>query len=334
MKRLSIKDIALKADVSITTVSFILNGKAEEKAISAPVIEKVKKIIKESGYKPNQTARSLRTGSTKIIGLIVEDISNPFFASIARLIEDKAYKKGYKIIYSSTENNTEKAKDLIDMLRNRNVDAYIIAPTLGIEEDVRQVQKDKKPIIFFDRSLPGLETPYVGADHLDASYKAVKSFIQKNKKHIAFVTIDLQVQQIEERLIGYKNALDDYEITFNEQLVLKIPFNQAEHKTINQIKSLLASEDIDAILFSTNYLALSGLTAIKELNKKIDEDFLVIAYDDRDIFKLHTPQISAIEQPLEGIAENIIKLILRELEAKPSLPNQQVILPTTLILRQ
>lgn len=333
MKRLSIKDIAQKANVSITTVSFILNGKAEEKAISLPVIEKVKKIIKESGYKPNQTARSLRTGNTKIIGLIVEDISNPFFANIARLIEDKAYKKGYKIIYSSTENNAEKAKDLIDMLRNRNVDAYIIAPTLGIEEDIRQVQKDKKPIIFFDRSLPGLETPYVGADHLEASYKAAESFIKKGKKNLAFITVDLKVQQIEERLIGYKKAILDYDLQYQEKLILKIPFNQAEQSTVSQIKSLLATREVDAILFSTNYLALSGLMAIKELNKKINEDFLVIAYDDRDIFKLHTPQISAIEQPLEAIAENIIKLVLNGLADKSKSADQQVVLPTNLILR-
>ena len=113
MKPASIKDIASKANVSITTVSFILNGKAEKMRISKAVIERVQAVIKEFEFKPNQIARSLRTGNTKTIGLIVEDISNPFFASIARKIEDKAYKKGYKISYSSTENDVAKAKDLI-----------------------------------------------------------------------------------------------------------------------------------------------------------------------------------------------------------------------------
>lgn len=333
MKRLSIRDIATKANVSITTVSFIINGKAEEKSISAPVIEKVQKIIAESGYKPNQTARSLRTGSTNILGLIVEDISNPFFAAIARLIEDKAYKKGYKIIYSSTENNIEKTKELINMLRTRDVDAYIIAPTVGIEEDIRQVQKDKKPIIFFDRSLPTLDIPYVGANHLDSSYSAAKTFIDKGKRRLAFVTIDLPVRQIEERFIGFKNALLDHGLQCDDNLVLKIPFNQPEAETISQIKNLLTTEKIDAILFATNYLALSGLMAIKELGKNIDNDFMIIAYDDRDIFKLHTPPISAIEQPLEAIAENIINLVLAALDGKGKKPNQQIILPTKLILR-
>lgn len=333
MKRLSIKDIAALANVSITTVSFILNGKAKEKAISTAMIEKVEKIIKESGYKPNQVARSLRTGNTKIIGLIVENIANPFFANIAYLIENKAYQKGYKIFYSSTENNIEKTKDLIEMLRSRNVDAYIIVPTPGIEEEIKKLQEEKKPIIFFDRNLPGLEIPYVGADHLEASYTAVESFIGKNKKHIAFVSIDLQVQQIEERFLGYKKAIEDHGLEYNDKLVLRIPFNQPEEETVAQIKSLLASEKIDAILFATNYLALSGLTAVKELNKVINEDLFIIAYDDRDIFKLHSPQISAIEQPLEAIAENVTKLILKELSSKSISNDHQVILPTKLILR-
>lgn len=333
MKRLSIKDIALQANVSITTVSFILNGKAQEKAISAAVIEKVEKIIKDSGYKPNQVARSLRTGNTKIIALIVEDISNSFFANIARLIEDKAYKKGYKIIYSSTENDDEKATDLIEMFRSRNVDAYIISPTSGMAKDVMNLLKDNKPVIFFDRRLPDLKIPFVGADHVTASFQAVESFIKRGKKHIAFVTIDLNVEQIVQRFEGYKKAIDEHNLTYEEQLVLKIPFNQAVPETISQIKKLFTENDIDAVLFSTNYLAISGLTAIREIDKTINEDFLVVAYDDGDIFKLHTPQISAIEQPQEGIAENVISLILDELSSKSEDNDKQVVLPAKLILR-
>lgn len=333
MKRLSIKDIARQANVSITTVSFILNGKAREKAISTIVIEKVEKIIKESGYKPNEVARSLRTGNTKIIALIVEDISNPFFANIARLIEGKAYQKGYKIIYTSTENDANKAKELIGMFRNRNVDAYIISPMPGISDDIAKLLKDNKPILFFDRNLPDLEIPFVGTNHIKASYQAVESFIKRGKKNIAFVTINLDIQQITDRFAGYKKAIEDYGLPYQEYFVLKVPFSQPSSETIIQIKKLLNIETIDAVLFSTNYLAISGLIAIKEMNKVINEDFLVIAYDDRDVFKLHTPPISAIEQPLEAIAENIINLILNELSSKSEANDRQVILPAKLILR-
>ncbi|MFI5452160.1 LacI family DNA-binding transcriptional regulator [Pedobacter sp. UC225_61] len=334
MKALSIKDIALKANVSITTVSFIINGKAKEKSISDAVIKKVQQIIIDSGYKPNQIARSLRTGNSNIIGLIIEDISNSFFSRIARLIEDKAYKKGYKIIYSSTENNVEKAQELINLFKSRKVDAYIISPIKGIEEDIQLLLNEHKPVILFDRNLPELNTNYVGANHFVASYQGVESFIKQGKKSIALVTIDIDVQQIIERYEGYKKALIDYAIPVDEELVLKIPFNQPEVDTIKQIKQLFKAKKIDAVLFATNYLAISGLKVLKQINKKIDDQFAVIGYDDHEAFELHTPSVSTIQQPLEEIAETIIKLILNQLSSKTKLPDQQIIIPAKLILRK
>ncbi|RZL53444.1 MAG: LacI family transcriptional regulator [Pedobacter sp.] len=333
MKTLSIKDIAVKAGVSITTVSFIINGKAKEKSISEAVIKKVEEIIKESGYKPNQIARSLRTGNSNIIGLIIEDISNSFFSRIARLIEDKAYKKGYKIIYSSTENDVEKAKDLINMFKSRKVDGYIISPTKGIEEDINALLADNKPVILFDRNLSDVETHYVGADHFKASYKSIESFIKDGKRKIALVTTDIDVEQIVERFDGYKQALIDHQITFSDELVLKIHFNQDEKETIEEMKNLFLSKEIDAVLFATNYLAISGLKALKQLNKQIGDDFSVIAYDDHEVFELHTPSISAVQQPLEEIAETVIQLILNQLSSKAKAENQKVIIPAKLIER-
>jgi LacI family transcriptional regulator len=333
MKSLSIKDIAVKANVSITTVSFIINGKAKEKSISEAVIEKVEKIIEESGYKPNQIARSLRTGNSNIIGLIIEDISNSFFSRIARLIEDKAYKRGYKIIYSSTENSIDKAKELINMFKSRKVDAYIISPIKGIEEDIQMLLDDGNPVILFDRNLPAVNTSYVGADHFNASHQSIQSFIDQGKKNIALVTTDINVEQIIERYDGYKKALEDNGIKYDDNLVLKIHFNQEESETIAQIQELFENKKIDAVLFATNYLAISGLKALKQINKKVGDDFGVIAYDDHEAFELHTPRISAVQQPLEEIAETIIKLILSRLSSKGKLPAEEVIIPARLVIR-
>ena len=333
-KALSIKDIAKKANVSITTVSFILNNKAVEKNISAAVIEKVEKIIKEDGYKPNQVARSLRTGNSKIIGLIVEDISNPFFAGIARLIEDKAYKKDYKIFYSSTENDPVKAKGLINLFKSRQVDAYIIAPIAGTEKEIQGLLNEDKPVVLFDRYLPGLDASYVGVDHFKASYEAVAHFIQHKKRHIALVTVDLPIEQITNRQTGYEQAIKDGNLAVRSELVLKIPFNQEKDETVSQLMHFFEEyPEIDATLFATNYLAVSGLIALKKMNKKVGGDFNVIAYDDGEVFKLHTPQISAVEQPLEDIAENIINLIFQQLSAQGQHPAQKVVLSSRLIVR-
>ena len=285
------------------------------------------------GTNLNQTARSLRTGNSFTIGLIVEDISNSFFASIARMIEDKAYAKGYRIIYSSTENNLEKAKELIHLFKSRNLDAYIIAPISGIEKEIEMLLNDNKPVIFFDRNLPSINASYVGVDHYTACYNAIDSFIKEGKTKIAFVTADIKVDQILDRYNGYKAAVDSAAIGFDENLILKMPFGQTETLTISAIEDLLLSHQVDAVFFATNYLAISGLKAIKNIKRKISKDFSVIAYDDHIAFEFHTPQISTVKQPLEEISEAVINLILRELLAKVKPKVQNIVFPAKVILR-
>ncbi|WGQ09663.1 LacI family DNA-binding transcriptional regulator [Pedobacter gandavensis] len=337
MKPPSIKDIAKKAEVSITTVSFILNGKAEKMRISKEVIKRVEGIILELGFKPNQIARSLRTGNTKTIGLIVEDISNPFFSAIARRIEDKAYKKGYKITYSSTENDPAKARDLIEMFKSRKVDAYIIAPVPGIEGDIKQLLEDKIPVVIFDRNLSDLDVNYVVVDNFKGGYSAAEFLIKKGRKNIAFVTVDVDVDQINNRYLGYEQALKDHGIPVNEQTLVRIPFDSTEEDTNERLKALFEENPkIDAVFFSTNYLAVRGLFFLKKIKKPIDDGFMIVAYDDQDVFKIHTPPISVVDQPIEQIAEKIIDIILQELSADRSLPQTErskVILPTKFIER-
>jgi len=330
----SIKDIAKKANVSITTVSFILNGKAVEKNISAAVIKRVEDIIEADGYKPNQVARSLRTGNSHIIGLIVEDIANPFFAGIARMLEDKAYKKGYKILYSSTENIASKTSELINLFKSRQVDAYIIAPAQGAEKDIQGLIDEGKPVVLFDRYLPALDVSYVGIDNFDASHQAAANFIAKGRKHLALVTVDLEIEQIKDREAGFKQAIGESGIKEAQSVILKVPFDNTREETIELLVDLLDKHPkIDAILFATNYLAISGLLAIKQTKKIINKHLSVIAYDDGDIFKLHTPQISALEQPLEEIADRIIKKIFEQLASKTPVDIEKIIIPAKLRLR-
>jgi LacI family transcriptional regulator len=207
VKKLSIVDIASQLNVSKTTISFILNGRAQEKRISEDLVERVLKHVNEVGYKPNSLAKSLRTGKSNTIGLMVEDISNPFFATIARLIEDRAYKNGYKILYCSTDNDTHKTKELIAMFRDRHVDGYIIAPPEGIEEEISSLVKDGMPVVLFDRHLPGINTDYVEIDNLFSTYNATRHLIDQGYKDIAFITFSNQQTQMMSRLQGYKDAV-------------------------------------------------------------------------------------------------------------------------------
>ncbi|TCD19357.1 LacI family transcriptional regulator [Pedobacter psychrodurus] len=143
--------------------------------------------------------------------------------------------------------------------------------------------------------MPDLNTSYVGADHFNASYQSIQRFINQGKKNIALVTTDINVEQIIERYDGYKKALEDNGIKYDGSLVLKIHFNQEERETIAQIKELFGNEKNDAVLLVINYLIISGLKVLKQINKKVGDDFAVIAYNDHEAFELHTPSISAVQ---------------------------------------
>lgn len=331
-KNLSITDIARALNISITTVSFILNGKAEEKRISKAVSDKVLKLVAELNYKPNQLAKSLRTGKTYIIGLIVEDISNTFFSNIARLIEEVAYKKGYRIIYCSTENDIAKTKELISMFRERHVDGYIITPSEGIEKEVGELLKQNLPVVLFDRDLPALAANYVGIDNFGSAYGGVRHLLEQGFERIAFITLDSEQSQMKERLDGYRKAL---QVHNKPAYLCKIPFGEQKEKVVAQMAAFLEeNKEIDAVIFATNYLAISGLEAIKRLGLDIPRQLGVVAFDEHDIFPLYSPSISSITQPVTEIAENLIKILLKNLD-DTTRPHQaeSVVLPTSLIIR-
>jgi LacI family transcriptional regulator len=331
-KKLSIVDIANALNVSKTTISFILNGRAQEKRIGAELVEKVMKYVAEVGYKANSLAKSLRTGKSNTIGLMVEDISNPFFASIARLIEDRAYKNGYKIIYCSTDNDTQKTQDLINMFRDRHVDGYIIAPPEGIEEDIELLIKDGMPVVLFDRHLPNVSTDFIEVDNLFSTYNATRHLIDQGFKDIAFVTFASHQTQMVDRVKGYQDAINGGGL---EATVKEIVFNQDEALIMNPLRDFMkANPQLDAILFGTNHIGTCGLKIMQELGKKAPTDIAVISFDDYDVFELHSPPVTAISQPVEEIADNVISVLLEKLnDSSASTKPQSIILKTDLKIR-
>jgi LacI family transcriptional regulator len=331
-KPLLISDIAKQLNVSITTVSFILNGKAKEKRISADLAERVLKHVKKVNYSPNHLAKSLRTGKTNLIGLIVEDISNPFFANVARLIEENAYKKGFRIIYCSSDNDTEKTTELIKVFRERQVDGYIITPSAGTEKDVQELLRDNLTVVLFDRYFPDLSTNYVVVDNSGSTYNAIQHLVDQGYKDIAFITLKSDQTQMHERLNGYKKAIKEHGL---KSYIKKIPFHPTSHNYIEHITSFLQKEtSVDAVFFATNYLGISGLEAIKNLDKKIPTEIGVISFDDHELFRLYSPSITAVAQPIEEMSEQLIKILLDSVDDQTQVTEEKKItLPASIIIR-
>ncbi len=329
-KKYSISDIARELGISTTTVSFILNGKAKEKRISDGLVKKVQDFVTKIDYKPNFLAKSLRTGRTNIIGLMVEDISNPFFSTIARAIEEKSYQNGYKIIYCSTENDPEKTRELIKMYKEWHVDGYIIVTPKGVENDIKTLKESGKPVVLFDRYLPGVETDSVVVNNEDSAFFATKHLIKQGFKNIAFITTHSPQLQMQDRRSGYKMAMEEDHLATH---IHKLKYKDA--KTAEKIVQFLQKEEnIDAILFATNYLCITGLKAIKQIGAKIPKDIGVASFDDSELFELHSPSITAVAQPVEQIAEKAIGLLLNRLKGENKSDTfKQITLPTSFVIR-
>lgn len=328
------RNIARDLDISIATISFILNGKAKEMRISDKLTQKVLDYVKEKNYNRNALAQSLRTGKSKIIGLIVEDIADAFFSSVARLIEERAYKKGYKIIYCSTEDNPRKTIELINMFKSRNVDGYIITPPKGIENEVALLIEQNQPFVLFDRYFPETPTDYVIIDNLNGAKIAVAHLAEQGFKNIAFVTLDSDQTQMTDRLNGYRQAITDAGL---KEYLLEIKFTSKTEKVAQLISNFLVkNKKVDAILFATNYLALQGFEALNKLELKIPDDIAVIGFDDHAFFKVFNPPITAVSQPMKNLSENLIDILFKKMneEEDATTENLKVVLAPELIIRR
>ncbi|MBX2922514.1 MAG: LacI family DNA-binding transcriptional regulator [Chitinophagaceae bacterium] len=331
-KKVSIRDIARQLDVSATAVSFVLNGKAEEQKISQKLEQRILSHVKKTGYRPNQIAQSLRTGKSMIIGMLVEDISDPFFSSIARIVEDNLYKKGYKIFHSSTDNNTEKAKELLRIFHERQVDGYIIAPAPETETEISELLQESKPVIVFDRFFPGVPTTNVIVDNKEGAYKATRHLVENGFASIALVTLNSEQGQMKDRLKGYNKAIKEAGFV---KRCLKIHYKTAPEEITELVKKFIMEDKTDAILFATNYLAVSGIKAIQELGLHIPHDIGVVGFDDNTNFALFSPSITAVSQPVKAISENVTTLLLGLLSGDGKLNKPQtIILSTDLIIRK
>lgn len=326
-KKILISDIAKDLGISVTTVSFILNGKAKEKRISEGLTQRVLDHVKKVGYKPNELAKSLRTGKTKIIGLVIEDISNPFFGNIARFIEAKAYSRGYRIIYCSTDNDTDRTIELVQMFRDRHVDGYIITPSEGIRETIESLLGSQLPIVLFDRYIPSLATNFVVTDNVKGAYDATAHLAEQGYRRIALVTLYSSQTQMRDRMNGYMRAIDTYKL---QPYVKKVNIGDDESTIIRDFHAFLANQQPDAVFFATNYLAIIGLKAIRQHLTAMPA---VVSYDDHTLFKLFSPTITAVSQPIEALADELINILLNQLDGKEKGP-KQVVLPSALVIRE
>lgn len=332
MKRVSIKDIAKQLNISITSVSFVINGRAKEKNISDALTKKVLDLVAELNYQPNSLAKSLRTGKTRIIGFLVDDISEPFFSGIAKRIDEIASELGYKILFSSTRNDTTKAIELLQIFKDRHVDGYIMALPEGLEDEVKKLIATDAPVVLFDRYVQDVQADYVTINNKESTALATEHLISNGYKNIAFITVDSVQLQMFDRLAGYEETIAKHKL---KPFVKKINYSTSA-TTIKEMSEFFnANKNLDAVIFGANYISLDGLRTFRAMGLRIQKDLAMVSFDDFEILEFCDPPVTAIAQPLEAIAENIMKTLMDRLkQTTTDKKYTEVVVPTIFNIRE
>src|SRR5688572_27118803 len=239
MKKISLKDIAAAVRVSPSTVSLVLNGKGKKMRISEQLEKRIREFAEKSGYQPNKIAVSLRTGSSKILGLIVEDISNNFFAGLAKIIEVEAERLGYNVVFCSTENDAKKGKQLIKLLTQQQVDGFLITPTEEMCDDIRSLQEEKHPVVLMDRHFPEVNLPCVLADNYNGVREGMDHLISNGYSNIGFVTVDMGLVQMKQREAAFLDSGKKPGSRSATQKILRVPVNTPQPDAVYMITKFL-----------------------------------------------------------------------------------------------
>lgn len=335
MKKVFLKDIAEKLNVSKTAVSLVLNNKGDENKISQETQQRIIEYAKKHNYVPNQLARGLSRGKSETIGLIIPNISDTFYSKIAGYVELKAKNMGYTVLFSSSNEDPKKEGELIRSMLNRQVEGLIIASTQQNLKEIQSLKQDKFPFVLIDRHYPESDTNYVVVDNFNGLKTATEHLLQLGRRKIGFITLKPGLEAIKQRLLGYQSALRDFNIEYKEELVKELSPGNYENEIESAIRELLKfPNSVDSIVFSTHYLTSVGLRELKRKNVKVPQEVAIVSFDELTAFDLVDPPITAVIQPVKDIANTAVDILINEIEGKDSTMDNKRILDSKLEIRK
>jgi LacI family transcriptional regulator len=325
----TIREVAERANVSPTTVSHVIN---KTRFVSKETRERVLLAMKELGYQPNELARSLRSGKTFTIGLILPDNSNPYFAEISRGIEASAFEADYSVILCNTEDNQEREEFYIDLLLKKQVDGLIFVAAGDRSDSLYSLARRKIPVIIVDRNVPGPEVDAVLGDNVSGGLAAVRYLIKLGHQRIACITGPSNVTPSSGRITGYRKALDEVGIPVDETLLLHGNF-RIESGEQNALELLQRPNRPSAIFACNDLMAIGAMRAASRLGLHIPQDISIVGYDDIELARYVTPLLTTVYQPKSTMGQVAVKLLLERIE-NIDRPKQVKILQPELVVRE
>lgn len=328
----TLRTLADQIGVSVSTVSRILSGQASRYRISPRTSERVLAKARRFQIAPNPLARGLKVNKTLTIGLVIPDISNPFFAGIARSVETEAASRGYSTILCDTQDDTAREMEAIRVLRYRKVEGLVICPVGQSNRHLRVFESDPLPIILVDRYFPNLKLPFVASDNVRGAYEATQYLLDRGHRTIACIQGLVGTSPNTLRIRGYRRALADHRIP-RPSLIVGDSFSQKNG--YDQTQRLLKKRpDLTAIFAFSNLIALGVLRALSEKGRVVPQDMSVLCFDDQPYCAYLATPMTTVEQNNIELGRRAVTMLFDRIQQSKSGSAEGVLIPTRLIERQ
>jgi DNA-binding LacI/PurR family transcriptional regulator len=321
----TIYDVAREAGVSIATVSKVINNTGR---ISDKTRKKVLKIMEELDYQPSVVASALTGKRTYTIGLLIPDLANPFFAEIARSVEDRGQELGFSVVMCSTDYNSDKEAKYISLLKQKSVDGIILASGFKNDKILKELIKEKLPIALISQDIPGLAVDSVTVDDFLGGYQVTEHLLALGHQKIAVIAEDTRSSK--ERIRGYQEALKDAGFTCDERLIF------VSASTVEESKRLAAQliglgERPTAVFACNDLLAIGTIQAARENGLILPDDLSVVGFDNTLLATIVDPPLTTVNQPIHEMGRQVVDLLMQKIEGEKNMKQKVVLLPELVI---
>jgi LacI family transcriptional regulator len=325
-----IRDVAKLAGVAPITVSRCINNSGY---CSPQTRARVEAAVAELGFVPNRLASGLRSKRTNTLALVLTDITNPFFTTIARGVEDIASEAGYTVIFCNTDESVSKEKKYLQVLLEKRVDGILLVPASNGLDSVALIKKRDIPIVVLDRRVPDLQTDVVRCDSEEGAYELTRLLLSLGHREIAILNGPSGVSTSGDRLDGYRRALNQAGININAKWEYHGAFTQESGFEMAH-KALAGVYKPTALFATNNFITFGALKALQEMELRVPEDIAVVGFDDLPASLVTYPFLTVAAQPAYEMGRRAIEILLDKLCGKASDQYQEVVLPAEIVIRQ
>jgi LacI family transcriptional regulator len=325
-----IRDVAKLAGVAPITVSRCINNSGY---CSPETRARVEAAVAELGFVPNRLASGLRSKRTNTLALVLTDITNPYFTTIARGVEDTASAAGYTVVFCNTDESLAKEKMYLQMLLEKRVDGILLVPALSERESVAFIKKQNIPIVVLDRRVPNLRTDVVRCDSERGACELTRLLLSLGHRNIAVLNGPQGVSTADDRLQGYRRALAEADIPGEAALEFHGMFRQESGSEMTR-QAMAQTPRPTALFAANNFIAYGALKALRELGLRVPEDVAVVGFDDLPPALVAFPFLTVAAQPAYEMAKTATEILLEKLGGGASGHYREVVLPAEIVVRE